>query len=92
MLQRYAKEYGDGRGAHLLHIWGEKFMANEPLSEEELDKQAYADAERQFELVQKVLPRHAVEALAQEVVRRLSFRLPRNVTLDGMPDAARCVG
>jgi methanogenic corrinoid protein MtbC1 len=62
-------------------------MAKKPLPEDQLDAQAYARATRQFQLVQKVLPQDAVERLAQEVVRRLNFRMPRNAAIAGFPDA-----
>ncbi|SEW16768.1 Methanogenic corrinoid protein MtbC1 [Cognatiyoonia koreensis] len=60
-------------------------MAKGLLSENEIDRQAYALAERQFALVQEVLPVSAVETLAQEVVRRLAFRMPRSAMIDSMP-------
>lgn len=52
-------------------------MAKLPLRDNEMDAQAYENAARHFELVQEVLPPQAIEKLAQEVVRRLTSRLPR---------------
>lgn len=60
-------------------------MAHGPLSDRDFDTDAYERAEKQFQLVHSLLPREAVETLAQEVVRRLAFRIPRSGQLDGMP-------
>ena len=60
-------------------------MAKMPLSDDEVDRGAYVLAERQFQLVQQVLPQKAVATLAQEVVRRLAFRMPRGISGDASP-------
>lgn len=61
-------------------------MERKPLRVDQMDRQAYEEATRQFQMVQKVLPQDAVEKLAQEVVRRLKFRLPRGLHASGMPN------
>jgi len=60
-------------------------VANKPFDDRELDKEAYEQAEEHFRLVQTRLPQDAVEAVAREVVRRLAFRLPRNLSSGHMP-------
>lgn len=60
-------------------------MAKLPLRDKEMDKQAYAHATRQFQLVQEVLPPQAVAKLAHEVVRRLTSRLPRDPDAIALP-------
>jgi len=64
-------------------------MAKKPLQDGQLDSEAYNSAERQLRLVQKVLPQPAVERLAQEVVRRLRFRMPRNAQSADFPNDAQ---
>jgi len=60
-------------------------VARKPLDDKQIDKKAYQQAEEHFRLVQTRLPKSAVEAVAREVVRRLAFRVPRNLTPDHMP-------
>ena len=64
---------------------GARKVANTPLDDRELDKKAYEQAEEHFRLVQRRLPKEAVEVVAREVVRRLAFRLPRNLAPDHFP-------
>lgn len=64
-------------------------MVKEHLQGDQLDTQAYDRACRQLQLVQQVLPQPAVEKLAQEVVRRLTFRMPRNAQSGAFPDAGQ---
>ena len=61
-------------------------MAKKPFDEGDLDVSAYDRATRQLALVRKVLPQDAVEQLAQEVVRRLKFRMPRGAQSADFPD------
>ena len=60
-------------------------VANKPFDDRELDQEAYEQAEEHFRLFQTRLPQDAVEAVAREVVRRLAFRLPRNLSSGHMP-------
>lgn len=60
-------------------------VANKPFDDRELDQEAYEQAEEHFRLVQTRLPQDAVETVAREVVRRLAFRLPRNLSAGHMP-------
>lgn len=50
-----------------------------------IDEGAYKDAGIQFEQVKSRLPRDAVEAVAEEVVKRLAFRFPHRRRGDRMP-------
>jgi len=50
-----------------------------------LDESAYQKADKQFKLAKRHLPSDAVQALAQEVVRRLAFRMPRTSRKEELP-------
>ena len=63
-------------------------MAKTPLNEGAFDRVAYEEAEKQFWLVKNRLPEQAVLSVAQEVVRRLAFRMPRNVQASTLPSKA----
>lgn len=54
-----------------------------------IDKKAYDDAEAAFRLTQQTLPPDLVLGVAQEVVRRLAFRMPGVTPSDNYPDAAK---
>ena len=73
------------RGLHSQQ--GGREVANKPFDDRELDQEAYEQAGEHFRLVQTRLPQDAVEAVAKEVVRRLAFRLPRNLSAGHMPTA-----
>ncbi len=60
-------------------------MNEDHLSDGSLDKDAYRQARAQFRLVRDRLPPEALESVAREVVRRLAFRMPRNVAPDHLP-------
>lgn len=52
-------------------------MARQQRDKDDLDRAAWVQAHLQFERLQTHLPEDAVSHVAQEVVRRLAFRLPR---------------
>lgn len=60
-------------------------MANLSMNEQAFDRAEYERAEQQFRLVKKELPEQAVIAVAQEVVRRLAFRMPKNAQTPSFP-------
>lgn len=63
-------------------------MAKPPSKAGILDREAYTQASEHFEYVRGVLPETAVERLAQEVVRRLAFRMPKLHRGGQMPHGA----
>ena len=60
-------------------------MARRPFQNGDLDRTAYEAADAHFRTVSRALPHEAVETLAREVVRRLAFRLPRDLGPDHRP-------
>lgn len=53
-------------------------MANLPLSDEVFDRSEYDRARKQLRFVGRALPQDSVSVLAQEVVKRLAFRIPKS--------------
>lgn len=62
-------------------------MAKSPLDESAFDRSEYQRADLQFRLAEQKLQPEAVSSLAQEVVRRLAFRMPRAVKTEDLPTA-----
>ncbi len=60
-------------------------MARAPMDAGAFDRSEYDRADQQFRLAEQKLPATAVEAIAQEVVRRLAFRMPRTVRKEDLP-------
>lgn len=60
-------------------------MGRAPVNGGAFDRSEYEKADQQFRLAEEKLPVTAVEALAQEVVRRLAFRMPRTVSKEDLP-------
>ena len=60
-------------------------MAKGPFEDGKLDRTAYRQADAQFRAVQQSLPEDALRRVAEEVVRRLAFRLPRHIDPDHQP-------
>jgi methanogenic corrinoid protein MtbC1 len=54
-------------------------------SQLDLDYDAYARADRHFEVVQRSLPPEAIQSVAREVVQRLAFRLPARRRMAHLP-------
>lgn len=67
-----------GRGDH---------MTRKPSPIDNMDSRAYADADEAFRLATQHLPGDLIANLAQEVVRRLSFRMPALTPLPGYPSS-----
>lgn len=62
-------------------------MAHLPLSEEVFDRSEYDRARKQLRFVGRALPEDSVSMLAQEVVKRLAFRIPKSQEAIKAPDA-----
>ena len=60
-------------------------MTKGPFDDGKLDRVAYRQAEAQFRAVQAALPETALRRVAEEVVRRLAFRLPNHIGPDHQP-------
>ncbi len=60
-------------------------MANVSVNEGTFDRSEYEKADQHFRSAEKALPRGAIESIAQEVVRRLAFRMPRSLSHEYTP-------
>lgn len=60
-------------------------MAPVPVGERAFDRSEYEKADQYFKLVEQKLPSEAVASLAQEVVRRLRFRMPNTGRREDLP-------
>lgn len=67
-------------------------MANLPLSDEVFDRSEYDRARKQLRFVGRALPPDSVSLLAQEVVKRLAFRIPKSVNTKKLPSEAEIDG
>ncbi len=62
-------------------------MARKPSHADDIDSQAYADADEAYRLATEHLPTDLIADLAREVVRRLAFRMPGVTPPPGYPSA-----
>lgn len=60
-------------------------MSNAELSEQIFDRSEYERAGKQLRFVGRALPEEAVSVLAQEVVKRLAFRVPQSAKSAHLP-------
>ncbi|WP_439155590.1 cobalamin B12-binding domain-containing protein [Yoonia sp.] len=60
-------------------------MSNAPMSEEIFDRSEYERTGKHLRYVERALPKESVSVLAQEVVKRLAFRMPKSPKSKHLP-------